>query len=174
MTGINYSTFSEAFDVYWEELFRYARRVLQKPDVCEDIIQEIFLSLWKNRETAEIKDMRAYLYQALKNQIYKYHRDSNFENFDIDNFVNFLITNDTQNVLNQFWLNEAVNYALTKLPDGCREVFYHSRVMQLSHTEIAQKLMISEQTVKNQINKAIKIMRIHLKDYLVLLILTLL
>ena len=59
------------------------------------------------------------------------------------------------------------------LPEKCREVFHLSRSEQLSYKEIAKQMDISPKTVENQVGKALRIMREELKDYLPLLILTL-
>jgi RNA polymerase sigma-70 factor (ECF subfamily) len=56
--------------------------------------------------------------------------------------------------------------AIEKLPPECQKVFRYSRIRNFSNKEIAEKLGITVKTVENQISKALKVLRVALKDYL--------
>ena len=64
-----------------------------------------------------------------------------------------------------------IDHAIESLPPQCRKIFLLSRDEDMTYTQIAQMIDISENTVKTQIKKALQRMRIALKDYLVLLLL---
>lgn len=74
---------------------------------------------------------------------------------------NALSTDDIENILNN---------AVNSLPEKCREVFILSRMEGLKYREIADRLNISTKTVENQMNTALKKLRIELKEYLPLFI----
>ncbi len=67
---------------------------------------------------------------------------------------------------NETELRQALDNAISKLSDRCREVFVLSRFENLKNKEIAEKLGITEKTVENQINKALRVLRTELKDFL--------
>jgi len=68
-------------------------------------------------------------------------------------------------------LQQAISIALEGLPPQCRRVFEMSRTEQLSYQEIAIQLNISTNTVENHISKALKLLRIELKEFLILTLL---
>lgn len=63
-----------------------------------------------------------------------------------------------------------LNLGLETLPPRCKEIFTLSRFEFLSHKQIAEKLGVSEKTVENQITIALKKLRVHLKDFILLLL----
>lgn len=67
---------------------------------------------------------------------------------------------------NETELRQALDNAISKLPQRCREVFVLSRFENLKNKEIAERLGITEKTVENQINKALRVLRMELKDFL--------
>lgn len=82
-------------------------------------------------------------------------------------------SDNTNNLLESKELQARIDEAMMILPEKCREVFHLSRNEQLSYKEIAEQMNISPKTVENQVGKALKIMREELKDYLPVLLLTL-
>ena len=75
----------------------------------------------------------------------------------------------TQDVLS-LELEHKIHQAIETLPEQCRLIFKLSRFEELRYAEIAEQLHISVKTVENQMGKALKIMREHLRDYLPLII----
>ena len=67
-------------------------------------------------------------------------------------------------------LQQKINEALKQLPEQCRTIFQMSRFEELKYREIAEKLNLSVKTVENQMGKALKIMRMHLVEYLPVLL----
>ena len=163
-------SFEEVYQEYWSKLYVYSFRILQDKNVCEDLIQEIFLSFWKKRDTLNVENLSAYLFQSLRFQIYKYYRDTKLETLDIEKFSNFVSVNTTDELLNLEDTKMLINGYLNKLPKRCREIFYLSRFKNLSHKEIAEELNISNQTVKNQISIASKHLQKHYKELTFLLL----
>ena len=86
--------FNQLYTDYWQKLYVYAFRVLQDQRICEDIVQEIFLALWKNRQHVVIDNASAYFYQAVRFQLYKNFRDKKLKPLDIDKFNDYHSAND--------------------------------------------------------------------------------
>ncbi|MDO5977359.1 RNA polymerase sigma factor [Flavivirga spongiicola] len=156
--------FKKVYLHFWERLYIYAFKVLGNKKICEDIVQEIFLTFWKNGHKVEIENLSAYLFQSLRFQLFKHFRDKKLTKSDIKMFADVYKTNVTEDLINLNDLESVIHRHLNTLPPKCKDIFYLSRFEHLSHKEIAEKLNISTQTVKNQITTALKHLRLKLGD----------
>ncbi len=135
--------------------------------VAEDLVQETFVKLWLRRHSCEIdKNFQAYLHGILRNGIIDYYHQEQKKTLVTLEEIDNPIANDTQEYLNLNGLHEVYELALQKLPPKCRAVFELSR-KGYSLREIALEMDISEKTVEAHISKALRILRIEMKDYLV-------
>ena len=164
LNGDDTLAFRKVYLNYWEKLYIYAYNILGNQKICEDLIQELFLSFWKNRDKVEIVNLKAYLYQSLRFQIFKYFRDNKTTLLNVEKFEQVLKTNSIEESLDLNDLEASIHKHLNELPKRCREIFYLSRFENLSHKEIAEKFDISSRTVKNQITTALKYLRTQIKD----------
>ncbi len=150
---------------YWDKLYMYAYNVLKDRKVCEDLVQDIFFTLWKNRNTSNIQNISGYLFQSLRFRIYKHFRDAKFVSMDIEKFCNIVEAGESPTeIMDLKDLERMVSEHTEKLPKRCQEIFYLSRFECLSHKEISDQLNISIRTVKNQISIALKYLRIQLEE----------
>jgi RNA polymerase sigma-70 factor (ECF subfamily) len=174
---INTAVLNTLFKAHYDELCRYAHSILKNQDAAEDVVQQLFIKLWEKRETInEIENIRSYLFRSTfnmsLNEQKKMQRMPKSDE-DIVQTNSFQSGEDASNLLVSNELQERIDSAMLVLPEKCREVFHLSRNEQLSYKEIAQEMNISTKTVENQVGKALRIMREELKDYLPLVILTL-
>ena len=163
------AAFLEIYQRYWSSLYRYAYNVINNHQVCEDIIQEIFLDLWSRKNEVLIANLKAYLYKSVKFQIFKYLRHNEVEKKHLSLLNKVQFVNQTEDYINLEDLEKMLDKSISKLPAKCREIFYLSRFEQKSYQEIADKLNISTQTVKNQVSKALKFIRGSINSLTVLL-----
>lgn len=147
------------YDQYWPQLFHYVFNVLQNKAICEDIVQEVFVSLWQKRESQKIDNISAYLFQAVKFQIFKHLRNGKIAQRHLEQITFLQSHNDTEEKLEAKELESEVNRLISHLPDRCRQIFLLSRFEHRTNQEIAQHLGLSVQTVKNQISKALRCLR---------------
>lgn len=157
---------------YFSKIYGAAYKRLQSRELTEEVVQELFISLWERRESLTISGtLEGYLFSAIKYlTIAQYKKNNLFEQYvatvlPSENDINF-----TEEMVAFDELNEAYQKALQLLPERCREVFLLKRT-GLSQREISEKLDISEKTVENQMTKALKILRDSLSDYTALSIL---
>lgn len=163
------------YERYWYGLYNKALHLLGEEEVCKDIVQELFISLWDKRPEREIDNLKAYLYQALKYRCFIELRQRYATEKHYDHLAYLLqqkqasaTSEHPDNLVNIGDAEEKIRQVLQTLPARCREVFVLSRFEQLSSREIANRMDISIKTVVNQKTKAIAIMRKALKDFLVL------
>lgn len=153
------------FKKYWQPLFISAFNLLKDKAACEDIIQDIFIKVWDRRSEIEIKtSLRAYLFASMRYEVF---RQVKLGNGRVDLFdcldQAFKDPSPLEGLVHKDLLAK-VDLVIESLPDRCREVYRLSREEQLSHKEISEKLNISRKTVETHITKALKHMRISLKE----------
>jgi RNA polymerase sigma-70 factor (family 1) len=160
----NTEAFEEIYNHYSKELFFYAFRILNKSDVCEDVVQNVFLDLWVKRKTLRIENLKAYLFRCVKNQVLNKIRDRRISDEELARINIIDLGMDSSGHIEFKDLENIVNEHVSALPRRCREIFILSRFEQMSNKEIAEKLGISVQGVKNQISKALIRIRQQLMD----------
>ena len=156
----------QAFDIiynrYWGQLFAYVFKVVADEEDAKDIIQELFVSLWCRREKLyEVDSLQAYLFTAARYKGLTHIKNGSNKAKYINSLKSFL--EPSSDCLNQLVdageLRLMIDAEVDKLPPKMREVFILSRKENLSHKSISEKLMISDKTVKKQINNVLKHLR---------------
>lgn len=160
--------FEVLFKDYYEKLCQFAMVYLNSIEQAEEVIQDTFYNIWKNKKTLNIKtSLKAYLYTAVKNnclqEIRKHNLDIKYENYYKSHYSNNSISPVEE--LNAKELSKVINKTLNSLPERCREIFKMSRYEGLKYHEIADKLSISIKTVEANMGKALKQFRSNLKEY---------
>jgi len=156
------SALRAVYEEYSEKLFISAYNLLNNKEICEDIIQEIFISLWRKRQNLSIKTtLKGYLYACVTYKVYDQYKIKNsaLKTELIDNFNNQIQFSNPETNMVHNELVERINSIINTLPKKCQVVFKMSREELLSHKEIAQKLNISTKTIESHITNALKIIR---------------
>ncbi|WP_288207153.1 RNA polymerase sigma-70 factor [uncultured Parabacteroides sp.] len=147
----DYNSYNSLFDRYYVRLCQYVYGLLMDKDDTEDVVQELFLSLWKNRSKIEIREnASAYLYKMAKyfalNQI---RTKSRYTTFPENQEQYHLYYEENQLEADEFRI--ALYDCIDRLPERSREVLLLHRIKGLKQKEISEKLTISVKTIKNQI-----------------------
>lgn len=158
----NEFAFHEIYERYKGVLHLHAYRKLGDFDAAQDVIQELFEILWVKREDfPETTNLSGYLYNSVRNRIFNIFAHQKVKSRYVSSFLKFNSesSNITDEKIRERELAKQIEAEIDALPERMREVFLMSRKEYLSHKEIAEKLDISEFTVKNHIKKALKILR---------------
>ncbi len=142
------------------------------PDEAEDLVQQAFVKLWEKRDTIDINwSVKAYLYKMVHNTALNRIRHEQTKQ-KYQQYQSALPLDNTQEMPQDTLpeLRQRIQQALDKLPPQCRNVFELSRFEELKYREIAEHLQISIKTVESQMGKALRLMHVHLADYLVTLV----
>ena len=151
--------FEEIYLRYSKRMFLYAMNIFKKREVCEDIIQNVFTDIWSKRKEAKVLNLKAYLFQSVKYQIFNQIRNQKISDEDL---TRLNLIDASMNITQKLEFNELqelINVEVKKLPKRCQQIFRLSRYEQKSNKEIAMELDISIQAVKNQISKALRTIR---------------
>jgi len=167
--------FEEVFKTHFGYLSNFAKQYVGDADTAQEITQKAFITLWEKRADINPKlSIKSYLFTIVKNRSLNYLRDTKryrSEVLDIDCGDIEVSMEEHHGVEEE--LSALIENALATLPEKCRKVFEMSRFRQMKYKEIAEELDISQKTVKAHMSKAMKLLRIELKDYLFTLLLML-
>lgn len=154
--------FDEIYRRHARDLFVRAYHKTGVKEISEDIVQDIFAGLWIKRAQVEVRQsLGAYLHGALDNQIVNYYRKACTRLKHIDQLIE-LFDQPEASPIDKLTYKEqesALHNYIAGLSRSVRDVFILSRYERLSSDEISRRLNLSNQTVRNQISKALKILR---------------
>ncbi|PQA57020.1 RNA polymerase sigma-70 factor [Siphonobacter curvatus] len=165
------SAFASLYDRYWSKLYAYVYNRIRSQEDTEELVQEVFIVLWENRQSIVITDsLSLYLFSILKRQLVSYFRSEKVKSVFAEHFAHF-IRGQMDNSTDERWavddLQQRIEAAIAELPNKCQEVFWLSRKQQLSSLEIASQLQISQRTVENYLSRAVAHLKLQLGDVLV-------
>lgn len=158
--------FLQLYDTHWEYLFVYVSGLLKDKDDAEDVLQELFITIWQSRDRLlHIHDLKSYMWKAARNMALRKLMLDKRQNQSIDSFMDFVATHHLSPA-QEYDVKELSSYIhqqIDSLPTKMKEVFVLSREIGLSNKEIARQLDLSEHTVKKQINNSIKRIKENMK-----------
>ncbi|MGQ7871011.1 RNA polymerase sigma-70 factor [Sunxiuqinia sp. sy24] len=165
---------NQVFLQYSEPLFYFALKFVDE-ELAKDVVQDVFFKLWEDKSLTVKSSVSGLLFTMVRNKCLQHLekqkvRSRYEETASIDlrqDEICFYSTGASS--LIQQELQEQLQQVIDQLPEKCREVFVLSRFHDKRHKEIAAELGISIKMVEKHISRALKVIRIELKDYLPLL-----
>lgn len=162
------SAFEEFFHIYQPVVSRFLYRYTGDNQISDDILQDTFIKLWMVRETLDISSSPvALLFRIARNLALNAvtRRPAHQPIYGNDEILVSYCLNPDKEYENAFLMDD-FQKAINTLPERCRAIFLLSRYEDMSYSEIAESLEISLQTVKNQMSKAIAILKKRLSSHL--------
>lgn len=163
----NRKAFDQIYIRYWKKLLLYSGKIVRDEEEAQDIVQEVFVSFWKRREElADLDSLSSYLHGAIRLRSLGYIRRNLYKHNYLESLKSFFEEGaDMVNEhINKEELDAVIHSEISKLPPKMREIFILSRMEQMSHREIAERLNISDKTVKKQINRSLNLFRLVLDE----------
>jgi RNA polymerase sigma-70 factor (ECF subfamily) len=159
--------FAEIYNRFWQKLFAIAYNRLKEIQTAEDIVHDVLVSLWSNRKKVSIESLENYLATAAKYmvlaKIKKKERQRIYNNNASHQAPVFDLPMETS--LHYKYILEIVKNEVEKLPEKCRLIFKCSRNAGMPVKQIAKELNISPKTVENQLNKALKQLKLVVRSF---------
>lgn len=134
---------------------------------AEDIVQDVFVKMWQNRETITItQNPKSYLLSSVRNKIFEEKRKKSLEIVHDQEIhqIKDVVENNIEVKFEEILIVDKLYTSIRQLPKRCSLIFALSKLEGKSNKEIADHLGISIKTVENQITKAYKLLRKSLKD----------
>ena len=166
--------FETLFRLYYSKLVHIARGYLVYQEEAENIVQNVFLKIWENKEClGEVSNINSYLYTMTKNLCLDQLKHEKVKRNYLDNSYRIkseiqykFIQDEAASLLLENELEEKIIQSMELLPEKCKNIFKKSRLEGLKHSEIAAELGVSHRTVDNHIANALRHMRLHLREFI--------
>lgn len=168
--------FDRLYQMYSKQLYAYCYQYTKSREETEEIIQDVFLKLWYYKSNIQQEDtIKHLLFTIAKNQLINAYK-SRLNSFVFEEYVNYcnkeeFSVNDTSQLVEYDDFQKLLRKALPHLSETQRKVFDYCKLQQLSNKDAAERLSIKEQTVKNQLSLALKILRKELSNIITLMFL---
>ena len=166
MKSRDYTSLESVFRSYYSALYAYGMKLSGNDVLVKDCIQDVFAMLWKSGTPYDsIQSMRSYLFASLRRRIVELRVSQERRSFRNVRFAaeasepdmspeDFLIMDERRRERNRF-----IEKVLHSLTDRQQETIYLRFYSNLSYGEIAQILNMREQSVRNQVCRALKTIR---------------
>ena len=173
----NQKSFGYLIQLYFNPITLYAKSIVLDAELAKEIVQDVFLKIWDNRDSLEIKtSLKAYIYQMTHNLCIDHLRNrANKRNLNLISYDDLKLRleifelEDHDSLFDKLFTEQmeaAIHHAIEELPEQCREVFILSRYESLSYPQISKELNISLSTTKTQMVRAMHKLKDALKDFL--------
>ena len=168
----DHEAFKKLFFEFYPSLCVFAGRYIAASETCEDVVQEVFFNIWKNRKSLNIhSSFRNFLVTSVRNSCTDLLRkQSSYEKY-IENYPLSTSSPSPDDIYTINELEEMLQAALQKLSPNIQSAFNMSRSQKMTYNEIAATMNISPKTVESYISQALKLLREELKDYLPIVLL---
>lgn len=161
ITG-DHAAFEAIFIHYTKRLFPFILKMTRDESSAEEIMQEVFISIWTKREKfAAVDNYQGYIFQITTNQTINYLRSQARTHIRLNNLARKIVEteNSTEEKIDLRQSEAIVKEVIESLPPQRKLIFKLSREQGLSHDQIADQLHISKNTVKNQIMEAMRMIK---------------
>jgi RNA polymerase sigma-70 factor (family 1) len=160
--------FAELFRRHWKKVHAMVWVRIHQEDAAQEIVQELFISLWEKRATLSIGHLPSYLSSAVKNRVLNYIDSQTVRTRHWEKYTRFTAEQDnvTQKDVELAELIEAIESGIEHLPEKSKRVYLLQQEGR-SIKEISNLLHLSEKAIEYHITQSIKKLRFHLKDYFV-------
>lgn len=149
------------FTCYYAPLCAYANKIVNSKEQSEELVQDIFIKLWENKQGLSIEHLKAYLYTSVyKRSLHIIKHNTVHERYkaEIKHQKQHYPSPEDGMIMNEMYL--AYQQELEALPEKTKEIYLLSRTDGLRYKSIAEQLNISVKTVEAHISKALKAFRI--------------
>jgi len=171
----NESAFTYIYNLYWDKLYYIAHRLLKDSNAAEEIVQEVFLTLWKKKETLTIESINPYLGAMTRYAVYKYLAKQKVFKVKEDQVARINASAVSEIDVDNKILLEIITELSNKLPEKCRLVFQYNKLQDKSLAEVAEQLGMSQKTAEAHLTKALRAIRSSMSnaktDYMQIIIL---
>lgn len=162
---------SIAFEIiyrrYWRSLFGFVFQQLGSKEDSEEVIHDLMLSLWQNRQQSNIQNLKIYLFIAARNLANKFIKSQiNLRKYREYQILNAVFEGSTSDeIMNIDDLSLAIDKVMKQMPEKTAMIFKMSKIDEMPVKKIALQMNLTEKAVEYHITKSLKALRTHLQNY---------
>ncbi len=162
------NAFKLLYATYYTYLCAIAVKYVYKPEIAEEIVNDVFLNVWNNRSSL-VYPVKAYLIRAVQNQCLSFYRKKRLEEVPVSDINGYVIDVHEQLIclessplacLENKELTDLISRAIDQLPAKCREIFIQHLYYNKTYEEIARMKNISSSTVRVQIKQGLSKLKV--------------
>ena len=159
--GGDIGAFEFIYRTYAKVLYGFARKNLASSEDCEEIVQDIFMSLWERHQTLNISMIRPYLFNSVRYQVIKSLQHRKVTRKYAEHFALFEAVYDSlpEESRDADTITAVLAKGIAQLPDRCQQAINLRLSEDLSNGEIAKRMNISRRTVESYMLKAFNHLR---------------
>ena len=166
----NTLAFNMFYEMYYDQVFRYTYYFLKDTESCREVVADVFFAVRQSRKRLkDIENLEAYLFISVRNEVTRYNKKNGRQNrVSLDELpVQLEITEEESpyDKISYKEMEQLLGKIIGELPEKCRLIFLMARQEQLKPKEIAERLCISENTVRVQMKIAIEKIIKQIKPY---------
>ncbi len=163
---INDTNFRQIYDSHFENICRFLNFYSRDEYLIQEVVQDVFVKLWEDRDNLEIQYIKTYLYNAARNKILNEIRDHSNRNMLLEQWAKREFENqEAKDCVDMGEFLQLLHTSVETLPPNCKEIFTMSRELNLSYKEIAVQKNISIKTVEAQMGIALRRIREKMSNY---------
>ncbi|MDR1672254.1 MAG: RNA polymerase sigma-70 factor [Bacteroidales bacterium] len=163
---INHASLRQLFDHYFDPLCRYLSYYHPNRMIVEEVVQDVFVKIWNERETLRITSIKAWLFTAARHRMLNHIRDEKRRHTVIEAWIKHESEKtEGEECFNIDEFTQHIQTAVHILPSKCREIFTLGKTENLTYRQIAERLNISVKTVETQMGIALRKIRHYLSDF---------
>jgi RNA polymerase sigma-70 factor (family 1) len=159
--------FEEIYRRYWHQLYGFVFKQTGSREEAEEIIQEVMLSLWKNRAHTQIRNLNAFLFIATRNLTNRHFREKinlrKYREYELMREVFDHVNTDA--ILTENQLSAAIERVLNQLPEKTATIFRMNKLNDLPVKVIAAQMGLTDKAVEYHITKSLKVIRRGLNEF---------
>lgn len=158
------SAFKNLCQIYYDPLYRFLWRKTRNINTAQDLVQELFMNIWKSRQTLDpSKSIKAYLYKSANNLAINHLKKKAVKDTHFADSVELESAVSSESARE---FREYIDDALYDIPENQRLVFELNKFEGLKYAEIAEMLQVSIKTVESRMSSTLKTLREKLKHLL--------
>jgi len=160
------AAFETLYKKYWYQLYCVAFKYTSSAPDAEELVQNLFEKIWRNRASLQVNNWGAFLTVSLRNSVIDFHRKQLLKDKFLKNYQPLSAINSLEEELDQEQLLVLIEHHLHELPEKTQTIFKLSRYEHKSVKEIAGHMQLTEKAVEYHITRSLKLLRQHLHNYL--------
>jgi len=174
LMGLNQGSedaFTAIYNTYWKPLYFLAHKHLSSPHAAEEVVQDVFLSIWNKRITIKIDSLPVYLAAMTRYTVYRYiARLKKLNQTTINEGDYQYYIQDQEQLFENKYLLDIIEKLSNQLPEKCRMVFINNKLLDQPLDQVAKDMNISLKTAEAHLTKALKVIRGNFGDALCVLL----